>query len=567
MSSLFDRPITLGQSATPYDPPVDVRTRCPDLLAFIAIFFDTMISWKGAELHPAVTNAYPDFSDVIMGGASFDVRLVKTTSLPGALSDDDLFKGRHSVVVKHPKHDATEIPRSILSELATELQILRHPPLRKHDNIVDFLAVMYHDGGEQPVSSILPALVLEYAEYGNVSDYQANGYGRSIRDKVMILSDAAKGLDALHTCGIIHGDVKASNLLVVKHSTRGFIVKLSDFGFSLSQREDSRLIGFTQSLAAPEANSPLDKRFMRQLDMYPYGLLFSTVMMNGHSFLQYVDIGHDPDENIARLNAQHLVRMKAGNDVTVLAQVNLLKFMKGQRCELFIFCKILAYALQSDPQRRFGSMSTIVSLLNLARPLWNRPPIVDTQPKPLTPSFHAFLCKSKAEWMEKQTIAYFESFPEDWMPMKEVLEKMFLSRAEDATSVYLKTPDAWDSAAALLQVSLEIDRDLIGLYPEHQTQGTPRAGPGSISNTARCVLLFVPTFDNGAESGLRLDNSDDDNRVLKFSTNDMPHVGLLKSCGSMRADSIEKVAQHVYTPQRFPFGYSRDRNNIYSKHI
>ena len=48
------------------------------------------------------------------------------------------------------------------------------------------------------------------------------------------LLDTASGLDYLHEMGVVHGDLKAANVLL-KGSTRdarGFVCKLADFGLS-----------------------------------------------------------------------------------------------------------------------------------------------------------------------------------------------------------------------------------------------------------------------------------------------------------------------------------------------
>ncbi|KAK2764200.1 hypothetical protein CKAH01_15806 [Colletotrichum kahawae] len=75
---------------------------------------------------------------------------------------------------------------------------------------------MYHDTGDASpdVPRIMPALVLEYAEYGSLKTFQQQGGGSSFVDQIQIAIDTAHGLKALHDCGIIHGDVKPSNLLV-----------------------------------------------------------------------------------------------------------------------------------------------------------------------------------------------------------------------------------------------------------------------------------------------------------------------------------------------------------------
>lgn len=45
---------------------------------------------------------------------------------------------------------------------------------------------------------ILPALVLEYAEYGHLKSFQAMAYAICFSDKKKIAMDVANGLNALH---------------------------------------------------------------------------------------------------------------------------------------------------------------------------------------------------------------------------------------------------------------------------------------------------------------------------------------------------------------------------------
>ena len=48
--------------------------------------------------------------------------------------------------------------------------------------------------------------------------------------------EVAKGMDYIHSFGIIHGDLKPGNVLLKTHriDRRGYIAKVSDFGASLS---------------------------------------------------------------------------------------------------------------------------------------------------------------------------------------------------------------------------------------------------------------------------------------------------------------------------------------------
>jgi serine/threonine protein kinase len=332
-------------------------SRCPDLLAFLAITFE-LGGTPQLGLHQVLTNNSPLFSDVSMGGASFDVRKTTIGSFPTDIAPQ-ILNGREFVVVKQPRVTDNDLgDRDILSEVATELQILRHKALLQHANIIDFLAIMYHNAGDAAVPHIVPALVLEYAELGSLQSYQADGYGRTVTDKLNICVDAAQGLKALHDAFIVHGDVKSSNLLVCRHPVRPFIVKVSDFGFALSLKDsEPRLVGNTKYLAAPEVDGGLDPSYLPQLDIYSYGLLVYTVFKNGAQFYEAVDT-EDRDASVTAL--------KSTGILAATTQINLLLSMRNEKCLLFLVCKVLAYSLQPDPRRRYRNFAPIINYLNMA---------------------------------------------------------------------------------------------------------------------------------------------------------------------------------------------------------
>src|SRR5271163_3832557 len=161
-SSILRSEQSLGESA-----PLEVKrhSKCRDFLAFLAIAVGNG-GTRDRGLHPVLTNSSPAFSDVSMGGISFEVRKTKASTFPLGLADH-LFQNREFVVVKQPRvNDAGSLDIDVLGEIAVELQILRHPPLLKNENIIDFLSIMYHNAGDSLTPLILPALVVEYAELG-----------------------------------------------------------------------------------------------------------------------------------------------------------------------------------------------------------------------------------------------------------------------------------------------------------------------------------------------------------------------------------------------------------------
>ncbi|KAJ3537213.1 hypothetical protein NM208_g6413 [Fusarium decemcellulare] len=328
-----------------------IGTNCPHFAGFMAVCFSGGHNELG--LHPVITNASPTFQDVSLGGGSFDVRQVKASSFPLGLSSN-IFTNREYVVVKHPRiQDDSAVS---FCDIALELQILRHEPLRKHENVVDLLAVMYHDTGDHEGIRVLPALVLEYAEYGSVKAFQEAGYATSLEDKLSIAVDTARGLEALHDSGIIHGDVKPSNLLVFKHPTRKHIVKLSDFGFSMPI-DGGQLIGSTEIYRAPEADEGrLPSQYLRQQDIYSFGLTLWTILGDGFPF--YASIPDDERLENAR-------KMKNSNLLAGLATLNVLHRLRHQSYPLMTLCKVLLNCLQHSPARRFSDMTKIVRHLEI----------------------------------------------------------------------------------------------------------------------------------------------------------------------------------------------------------
>ncbi|KAF5610262.1 serine threonine kinase [Fusarium subglutinans] len=347
------------QESTSEDPiPVpSPGTHCPHFAGFIAVSFANGDNDIG--LQPVISNAAPTFRDVSLGGGSFDVRKVKASSFPIGLGTE-ILKGCKYVAVKHPR---TQDDGSVsFADIALELQILRHPPVKKHENIVDFLAIMYHDTGNKEGITVVPALVLEYAEYGNLKSYQEAGYARSLHEKLDIAIDAARGLEGLHEAGIVHGDVKPSNLLVFKHPTKKTIVKVSDFGFAMPM-QGGQLIGSTEVYRAPEGETAhFNSRYLRQQDIYSFGLTLWTILGDGVAYHSTLPDG-DKLESIWKL--------KKTNLIASLATFNVLHRLRNEKYPLMTLAKLILTCLQCAPEKRFSSMSKIIDHLDVTKSLVN----------------------------------------------------------------------------------------------------------------------------------------------------------------------------------------------------
>src|ERR1700722_19128544 len=120
-----------------------------------------------------------------------------------------------------------------------EVLTLLHPPIAAHRNIVDLLAAGWESGLSEQVR---PILVVPYASCGTLDVFSMDP-DATIAWKHNIMLDVARGLEVLHGCGIVHGDLKSENVLLFWEGERP-VAKLSDFGCSIvNQRQQDRLLG------------------------------------------------------------------------------------------------------------------------------------------------------------------------------------------------------------------------------------------------------------------------------------------------------------------------------------
>jgi len=90
------------------------------------------------------------------------------------------------------------------------------------------------------------------------------------------------GIQCLHQCGIVHGDVKLKNILVTTSENRAFVAKLADFGFATLGDEWPSFLASTWLWAASEV--ALGKVSVLKLtDVFSYGLLVWSIAIDGQS--------------------------------------------------------------------------------------------------------------------------------------------------------------------------------------------------------------------------------------------------------------------------------------------
>ncbi len=216
------------------------------------------------------------------------------------------------------KEDGEPFPeyRRALQSVLTEYHALIYPPLFRHANIIDFLGFAW---GSNPFSSAhrLPAIVVEFAEHGTLADLLRKNRMLETPIKHMLCLDIVRGLSALHGAGLVHGDVKAENVLVCSGADRKFVAKIADFGFSIVEATESAevWIGGTNPWRAPETKSAIEVKLLRHTDTYSLGLLIWLICVDGRSPFDLLI----PGTILGAARNAEIERLKQSNELLVAA--------------------------------------------------------------------------------------------------------------------------------------------------------------------------------------------------------------------------------------------------------
>lgn len=154
--------------------------------------------------------------------------------------------------------DDTKI--SLEQQFRSEVALLSH---LFHPNIVQFLAACR----KPPVYCI----ITEYMSQGNLRMYlnKREPYSLSTETILRLALDISRGMEYLHSQGVIHKDLKSSNLLLNDEMQ----VKVADFGTSCLETrcEDTKGNKGTYRWMAPEMIR--EKPISRKVDVYSFGIV------------------------------------------------------------------------------------------------------------------------------------------------------------------------------------------------------------------------------------------------------------------------------------------------------
>lgn len=172
-----------------------------------------------------------------------------------------------------------------MTALYREVQVLTHSRLRAHPNI---LALLWYDFVDLSNKTYIPALIMERATLGNLDSllYTSPQSLDKPGARIRICADITSALLALHTAGVVHGDVKSENILMFRSPETGGIPipKIADFG-SVIVLEEVRQKGPRRYYGTPLTNAPevatsatFDSIGLIKCDNYSLGLVFVNIL-------------------------------------------------------------------------------------------------------------------------------------------------------------------------------------------------------------------------------------------------------------------------------------------------
>jgi serine/threonine-protein kinase len=228
-----------------------------------------------------------------------------------------------------------------------------------HPNIVKIFDILEGGSGE--------ALVMEYVDGRSLSQLAAAGALEPVR-VVAIAAQIARGLAAAHAAGLVHRDLKGSNVLV---GTDGR-VKILDFGLAKPLRtsgdsstlstltEAGTIVGTLRSMSPEQA---LGEEVDHRSDLFSLGVLLFELLAGKAPFR-----GSSPAETLQALVSQ--------------PPPSLPELAPGLPEELYA---LVAALLVKDPRRRLADASEVADALEglAARPFTAspvpRPPRSETE--------------------------------------------------------------------------------------------------------------------------------------------------------------------------------------------
>lgn len=189
-----------------------------------------------------------------------------------------IFKNKANVIKAKNRKDHEEVAlkfvkieerfRSTYLNSFCEYVKLNHPNLIRYKSMLkckdDFLPFTFFEE-------------MEYANYGTLADYLK--VPRSFAQIVNIIRQSLEGYMHLHKFGILHRDIKATNILINLDQGK-FIAKISDVEFWQSQENET--LRLTPEFLAPEVGSYAD--YTIEAEIWAIGVMLYEIFTGEYPF-------------------------------------------------------------------------------------------------------------------------------------------------------------------------------------------------------------------------------------------------------------------------------------------
>lgn len=207
-----------------------------------------------------------------------------------------------AVKTMHPVHEkeAGHLKRRSWEE-ATRIARLHHP------NIISVYGIASFSDDDNH-----PDMVMEYMPGRPLQEVVQEDRGFAIypwEKRVQVAAQVASGMAYMHSMGIIHFDLKDSNVMVdIGHEAGDVVSKICDFGFAREKQEDmSFMQGYgTEGWMAPEVMqlSGSGQKISEKADVYSFGMIMHLLIFNdlrpSHKNLEMPESSHNSPMEFTR---------------------------------------------------------------------------------------------------------------------------------------------------------------------------------------------------------------------------------------------------------------------------
>ncbi|KAF2829379.1 ankyrin [Ophiobolus disseminans] len=302
----------------------------------------------------------------------------------GCFTDHTGIKWSYDTVVAYKSLEARgrRNRENLFVDLLKELRILCHPPLQRHPNIASFIGLAWireedmATGSQTPdtVSSESrewPILITEKAELGTLGEFvHFRAYCQkriSLLAKARLVSDVLEAILDLHSCGIIHGDVKSNNVLVYTTATgtaENWTAKVIDFSHSVVHAQDSSTMTRREQLPGtdlyrpPELTKPgttFRGDIADRVDVWCLGMLLWEVLLDG----------------TLNVTQEHMQRLRNSGSVATYAhdrcKTHLESHHRDEHGLVSVVLNILDETLSEDPLLRQTAATLVPQFRALAQ--------------------------------------------------------------------------------------------------------------------------------------------------------------------------------------------------------